>query len=46
MFETEIDQIWLSKGQINQYTRIGSPVQTPVDSESRNLDPNAKWLFK
>ena len=39
MFETEIDQIWLPKGPIEQYTRIESPVQSRVDSESTNLDP-------
>jgi len=33
------------KYQIDQYTGIGSPIQTRADSESRNLDPNTKRWY-
>jgi len=39
VFETEIDQIRLPKGQIKQYAGIGFPLQIRPNSRSENPDP-------
>ena len=39
MFETETVKSDCRKDQIEQYTKIGSPVQIRADSESMNSDP-------
>ena len=39
MFKTEIGEIGIAKRPIEQFTRIGFPVQTRADPEFTNPDP-------